>query len=548
MPPQSQSPVTDRKQSEYSRQDLDDSPNGKRKSSASAYDANDGDDGKKKRRKVNHACVYCRRSHMTCDLERPCARCVKRDIGHLCHDEPRDPPKRSKSEAGVADLAPAPDSADGIAKQDMVGMNGSVSYPQVSAGDMSMGSIDGSGSGGPQLAQPTPISPTQLQRAGPNATANNPSNYLQNFDWNNSGVYNQFQDMHHLHPNYMFNTSEATNEYNLLNDFLSTSLIDDGALYNNEDAQTFLNDPLLATSSVNALSSNFQQPPQQSSGANATQQSQPQQHSLPPPGPPPSQAKAGEEISRPNSAFPTSEQSRNKFYMTAADPAGLSSAEDRLHKLLKAKYDAGMLKPFNYVKGYARLNSYMSKHMTRENQVRILKQLDRFRPKFREAMKNLTDMQLVLVEMWFERQLMEYDRVFASMAIPACCWRRTGEIFRGNREMAELIGVPWEKLRDGKLAIHEIIAEDSLVSYWEKFGAIAFDQSQKAILTSCALKTPAWDDNDGETSTGGTSSGDRDKGRIGGQGPGGGKQQQKKTGDTVKCCFSFTIRRDLHNM
>ncbi|KAK1659676.1 hypothetical protein BDP55DRAFT_336888 [Colletotrichum godetiae] len=22
----------------------------------------------KKRRKVNHACVYCRRSHMTCDL------------------------------------------------------------------------------------------------------------------------------------------------------------------------------------------------------------------------------------------------------------------------------------------------------------------------------------------------------------------------------------------------------------------------------------------------------------------------------------------------
>jgi hypothetical protein len=43
---------------------------------------------------------------------------------------------------------------------------------------------------------------------------------------------------------------------------------------------------------------------------------------------------------------------------------------------------------------------------------------------------------------------MEYDRVFASMAIPACCWRRTGEIFRGNKEMAELIHVPIEKLRD----------------------------------------------------------------------------------------------------
>jgi hypothetical protein len=176
--------------------------------------------------------------------------------------------------------------------------------------------------------------------------------------------------------------------------------------------------------------------------------------------------------------------------MTAADPAGLSSAEDRLHKLLRAKYDAGMLKPFNYVKGYARLNQHMSSHLNRESQLRILKQLDRFRPKFREAMHSLTDMQLVLVEMWFERSLMEYDRVFASMAIPACCWRRTGEIFRGNTEMAELIRVPLDKLRDGKLAIHEIIAEDSLVSYWEKFGAIAFDLSQKAILTSCTLRRP----------------------------------------------------------
>lgn len=41
----------------------------------------DDDAGKKKktakRRKVNHACLYCRRSHMTCDEGRPCQRwCV----------------------------------------------------------------------------------------------------------------------------------------------------------------------------------------------------------------------------------------------------------------------------------------------------------------------------------------------------------------------------------------------------------------------------------------------------------------------------------------
>ena len=32
--------------------------------------------------------------------ERPCTRCVKRNIGHLCHDEPREPMKRTKGEHG----------------------------------------------------------------------------------------------------------------------------------------------------------------------------------------------------------------------------------------------------------------------------------------------------------------------------------------------------------------------------------------------------------------------------------------------------------------
>ncbi|KAK5140355.1 Transcription factor [Rachicladosporium monterosium] len=338
-----------------------------------------------------------------------------------------------------------------------------------------------------QLVQPTPISPAQIQR---HTTLDNNSNVdnatsnttmaPQTFDWSNTGLQNQFQDMHHLHPNYMFNTSEVTNEYNLLNDFLSSSLIDDGAYYSNPDdlTQTLFSDPLLPPSSLNA-------PP------NTTSTAPPQQQPPPPPLQP--STTADPDISRPPSAFPSTHpdtKARETFYLTAADPAGLDSAGNRLHKLLKAKYDAGMLKPFNYVKGYARLQTHMSRHLHPSSQRRILEQLSRFRPKFREAMQGLSDVQLVLVEMWFERSLMEYDRVFASMAIPACCWRRTGEIFRGNREMADLLRVPMERLRDGRLAIHEIVAEESLVSYWEKFGAIAFDWSQKAILTSCTLMVP----------------------------------------------------------
>jgi len=77
------------------------------------------------------------------------------------------------------------------------------------------------------------------------------------------------------------------------------------------------------------------------------------------------------------------------------------------------------------------------------------------------------------------------------------------------------------------------MAEDSLVSYWEKFGAIAFDQSQKAILTSCTLKNP----NDDV---------DKDKDKNGTEDEKNGKK--KVAGVLTKCCFSFTIRRDIHNM
>ena len=56
--------------------------------------------------------------------------------------------------------------------------------------------------------------------------------------------------------------------------------------------------------------------------------------------------------------------------------------------------------------------------------------------------------------------------------------------------------------------------EDSAVSYWQKFGTIAFDTSQKAMLTSCHLKNP--DPNAAEK--------------------------------LIYCCFSFTIRRDSYDM
>ncbi|KAM5359735.1 hypothetical protein ACJA88_015052 [Fusarium oxysporum] len=53
----------------------------------------------------NHACIYCRRSHMSCDLVRPCTRCIKRNIAHLCHDEPRDDDSKKSQSVQTAQTA-----------------------------------------------------------------------------------------------------------------------------------------------------------------------------------------------------------------------------------------------------------------------------------------------------------------------------------------------------------------------------------------------------------------------------------------------------------
>lgn len=230
----------------------------------------------------------------------------------------------------------------------------------------------------------------------------------------------------------MFNTSEVSNEYNLLNDFLNNSLMDDGAFYGGNDFHSLFTDASLMNQ-MDSLNGN---------SAYSASTSRPPQLL-----PPPAQNAAGNATSRQAAGVPI-DKARERYLVTAADPAGNDSPEERMNKLLKAKVDAGLLKPFNYVKGYARLNQYMEQNLQQASRIRVLRQLDRFRPKFRERMQSLTDVDLVRIEMWFDKSLMEYDRVFASMAIPACCWRRTGEIYRGNKEMARLIHVPMSKLRD----------------------------------------------------------------------------------------------------
>lgn len=61
----------------------------------------------------------------------------------------------------------------------------------------------------------------------------------------------------------------------------------------------------------------------------------------------------------------------------------------------------------------------------------------------------------MFIEEAFERMLLDYDRVFSAMGVPACLWRRTGEIYKGNREFTELVGVDGYMMRDVSTFLHD---------------------------------------------------------------------------------------------
>ena len=176
------------------------------------------------------------------------------------------------------------------------------------------------------------------------------------------------------------------------------------------------------------------------------------------------------------------------FFLTAADQKD-GTRDERLGRVIQAKLDAGLLRPYNHVNGYARLNKWMEQNCSQSSRRRILKPISIFRPAFRAVAQRLTNVDLIFIEEAFERLLLDYDRVFSTQGIPACLWRRTGEIYKGNKEFADLVGVNFDELREGRCTIYELMQEESAVNYWEKYGAVCFDPGQKAVLTSCILRT-----------------------------------------------------------
>ncbi|KAF9484235.1 hypothetical protein BDN70DRAFT_872724 [Pholiota conissans] len=439
----------------------------------------DDDAGKKKkttkRRKVNHACLYCRRSHMTCDEGRPCQRCIKREIGHLCHDERR--PK----------VAEKPTAA-------------------------------------PTAGQPIDISrtyaPVTVYQAAPSQSTST---------WPMSM------------PSYMYQPEAFGSEFSVLTDFLET--LDDGTFFT---PPTTVAPSLMSSASFTAASTTVTATnPPTATTTLATAQLQAIIYPATTAAVNPTPINPPAASQEPTETILPAATKTERFLLTAADQES-GSRDERLNQVIRSKYEAGLLKPYNYVKGYARLSRWMDRNVSQESKQQILQPLSVLRPKFRAVAQSLRDLDLVFIEEAFERMLLDYDRVFSAMGVPACLWRRTGEIYKGNREFTELVGVDGYMMRDGRLCIYELMAEESAVNYWEKYGHVAFDSSQKAVLTSCVLRykpvlnsTAASPVVSKATPAGSTPGASTSAAIVKKE-----EEQQPMEEGFINCCFSFTIRRD----
>lgn len=490
----------------------------------------------KKRKKVSMACIYCRRSHMNCDESRPCKRCIKRNIGHLCHDTTKqkpssplaDAPINSNTSTSVLNTVLSPQTIktpnpidlihDNNFNNNIGNKNNNVLQSSVTINQLPFFYSEHAGSEFNSLTEflsmiddndmmdsinlsndplLQKLEATNYISSSNNLAAMNNAP-LPNADQNLSKMSHQQLNVLQLQLNQQQKALQQHYQQNGIVD--PQHRIESNQLMNND---THIHDN--TQSFTNQLSNSLLEPSNQIITSYKTPNQQNAQLSY--------QKSPALTRNNPNvSSMPhISDAARDKFFLTAADPTTEISPEERLKQVINAKLEAGLLQPYNYAKGYQRLQTYMDNYMSSSSRSRILKPLSTFRPGFRAIAKTLKDIDLILVEESFERMLLDYDRVFTSMAIPACLWRRTGEIYRGNKEFASLVNVSIEDLKNGKLTIYELMTEESSVNFWEKYGAIAFDKTQKAVLTSCNLRT---------------------------------KDGRKKK----NCCFSFTIRRDRYNI
>lgn len=172
------------------------------------------------------------------------------------------------------------------------------------------------------------------------------------------------------------------------------------------------------------------------------------------------------------------------------------------------------------------------RHQKRHNLLVILKLIALYRPTFISAHKNLLKpYDLQFLEMTFQRSLIDYEKLGQLNLSPTVMWRRTGEIVSITDDLLSLLGFDIAEILGKRTFIMELMYDDELIiNYFKLFKLIAVGNLHSSIMTKLKLiKNTAGDDEVPSNLTG-----DAMKGL--------------EQNDYIEFCLVWTVKRDIFDI
>lgn len=498
-----------------------------------------------KRRKVAKACLFCKRSHMTCDDSRPCQRCIKREIGHLCCDEPPsagtssglaptlhhqaapNPPLHSSSTTTTSTpptttaTTPAPPSSSSSAPaaaqdhhhhpkhhsthplQDRPLLHSSHSSLQLALppdlpSTTPRPTLDSTLSTPPIESLNHPIHSishlasllTPRLLLSPSSSSDSPhANTLDPafaFFRHSSTAFNTFEELTASHEKPIDQLSRSTGLFDGSQDATESKI--DGPMI---DLNEFLN-------AYPSLMSESQSPSHQ----NAPQKIFDHHHHANGISP------AAIDYTR---ALPNSNNSLcdalSPYHHHASHPDLTLPrypvpTQDRLAQIIRGSG----LEPFDYSESHKELYNWIQTKMPEPSKAKMLAIWNESHNLFSSTVSQQSVEDMIESEYQFKRNLITCIPILDTLPVPGCIWRRSGEIYKTNEQFNLLIGIhsfgcsPFissllsnHQLKNNHenssklIRIHQLWDPESYLNFCEKFNRIALDEGQKAVLTSCVL-------------------------------------------------------------
>ncbi|KAG9052395.1 Transcriptional regulator of nonfermentable carbon utilization [Serendipita sp. 407] len=459
-----------------------------------------------KKKKATRACLNCQRAHLTCNDARPCQRCVKKGIADSCteghrkkakyllDDEELENMKRNKPENGkesVGDsVAVLNTTAESVLPMNF-GSSFSFGSEATNLEYSMLSAILGNTVDEAVVSLPPPSYPTlshpQVSQpqvsSGFSATGQESWSTVATGQQPGPTIPRPTSSIYHNH-------SETPIDLTILPPEVSAPASAGGLGSSYPPQQQQFSAP-----STSFLRTNHEQqataPPSNLSQQHQQQQQQHQQQQqyssilLDPPPPP-------------EHVEPSQPQSHGILHADAHTKARISDVY------------RSVTKPYDYTQGYHFLMQYVQQNFDRNDILRVVRALAVFRPSLIALQMPLTDEDETFVEKCFQRSLIELEKLISFSGTPTVVWRRTGEICLVGMEFGVLTGWTHHELVGQRKYIYELFERQSLVEYWEKFAAHAFENATQSVYSHCILLKPS--------------------------------------GEPIPCAFCFSIRRDLFDL